>query len=544
MLLAEGLRSVLEAQRAIEFGRAPVRANEPTVKHRSRAARDVAHRLVELVQDTGVAPIQGVWKAIDGGAQGNASPVAWVRVHDATAPKATEGWYVVYLFSEDGQRVFLTVIAGSTSADDETYTQVAGIRRRLGIEQPYAPERLGTGAKAQDYAKVSVWAREYSDDELRSLPESRLVADLREALEVLIDVNGEAPWVPEPGEKGATQVKIAETLRAYRNVVLEGVAGTGKSHLIGDLHAHFGADRVFVQVFHPATSYEDFVEGLRPVEDGFEVRDGVFLQACRRAATAATHAAEQAAAEHLGVAGPRPSPEFVLVIDEINRANTSKVLGDLLYALEPSKRVEAVVAHRVITADLQDPDVDAVYARLQLERQLPGSSRTYRQRLCVPDNLLILGTMNTTDRSVGTIDLALRRRFVFQRLEPLSVQELLGALDDPSTASDLEDWAQLNERLAAISPDALLGHSYFFDFKAARGRCADPDQLHLWRDLLLPQLAEILVAFNAVDRLEEVLGGIDAGGWTLARVGTGIDAYPIPTPKAEAPALLSDVVES
>lgn len=543
MSLPEALRSVLEAQRAIEFRRAPVKANEPTVKQRSRAARDVAQRLADLVADTGIAPVQGVWKAIDGGAQGNASPVAWVRVHDATAPKATEGWYVVYLFSEDGQRVFLTVIAGSTTADNETYARVAEIRRRLGIEQPYPPDRLGSGAKARDYAKVSVWAREYSVDDLRSLPESRLVADLRDGLEVLVDVNGEAPRTPEPGTKEDAQLRIAETLRSYRNVVLEGVAGTGKSHLIGELRAHFGADRVLVQVFHPATSYEDFVEGLRPVEDGFEVRDGVFLQACRRAAAAAASADEPAAGEDPGDAAPGRSPEFVLVIDEINRANTSKVLGDLLYALEPSKRVEAAVAHRVITADVEDPDVDVVFARLQLERQSPDSSRTYRQRLCVPDNLLILGTMNTTDRSVGTIDLALRRRFVFQRLEPLTVQ-LLGALHDPRFASDLEDWAQLNERLAAISPDALLGHSYFFDFKAAQGRSVDPEQLHLWRDLLLPQVAEILVAFNAVDRLEDVLGAINAGGWTLARVGTGIDAYPIPTPKAEAPAFLGDVVES
>ena len=217
--------------------------------------------------------------------------------------------------------------------------------------------------------------------------------------------------------------------------------------------------------------------------------------------------------------------------------------GDLLYALETVEAGRGSGRTPCDTADVEDRDVDVVFARLQLERQSPDSSRTYRQRLCVPDNLLILGTMNTT-RSIGRPDdLALRRRFVFQ-LEPLTVQELLGALHDPRFASDLEDWAQLNERLAAISPDALLGHSYFFDFKAAQGRSVDPEQLHLWRDLLLPQVAEILVAFNAVDRLEDVLGAINAGGWTLARVGTGIDAYPIPTPKAEAPAFLGDVVES
>ena len=546
MQLPDTLLAVLDAQRQIDFGKAPVKANEPTVRQRSLAARAVADRLMELVPGMGVDPVLGVWKASAGGAQGNASPVAWVRVHDATAPKATEGWYVVYLFSEDGRRAFLTVIAGSTTADETTFAKVASIRRQLGVAEPYAASRLGGGVKARDYAKVTVWAREYSIDDLRSAAEDRLLGDLNEALRVLVGLNANAATAGKPDIAEVTLMDvpdtIADTLRAYRNVVLEGVAGTGKSHLIGKLREEFGADRVLVQVFHPATSYEDFVEGLRPVDDGFAVRDGVFLEACRRAAEEASRTAA-AAGVHRQTAESRRSPEFVLVVDEINRANTSKVLGDLLYALEPSKRVDAALSHRVIGAELDDPDVDVVYAVLQLERPVAGTSRSYRQRLCVPDNLFILGTMNTTDRSVGTIDLALRRRFVFQRFEPLSVQVLLEALDDDSFASDLEDWAELNERLATISPDAVLGHSYFFDFKAARARASNPSGLNLWRDLLLPQVAEVLVAFNALDRLEDLLGGIDAGGWTLVKVGTGIDAYPIPRRQAEAPPIDDDTAQ-
>ena len=208
-------------------------------------------------------------------------------------------------------------------------------------------------------------------------------------------------------QEGSSPVNddLIAKLEAYRNVIVEGVAGTGKSHLIQTLKGHFDG-RVRVVVFHPATAYEDFVEGLRPTGPAtFEPRDGVFLAACRQAAQ-------------------DPDNNHVLVIDEINRADTGKVLGDLLFAIEPSKRCRATDAAKILSASHPYSDsADGKFTgvELQLERPGPqsGSNATYRQVLVVPDNLLILGTMNTTDRSVGTIDLALRRRFVFHRLEPL-----------------------------------------------------------------------------------------------------------------------------
>lgn len=369
---------------------------------------------------------------------------------------------------------------------------------------------------------LRLWAR---------LPSSAGVSNAEGLRALLVGASGAAAptglgledSVPDAADPIASDVM--QMLRAYRNVVVEGVAGTGKSHLIAALRKAFTDHRVELMVFHPATAYEDFVEGLRPAaQGGFDVRDGAFLQLCRRAAQAAVDGS---------------SGEWVLVIDEINRANTAKVLGDLLYALEPSKRAAPAWAAHVLDATLQDPvlgEGDVKWLQLQLERpvlrrQRPGrpapAAPVYRQRLVVPDNLLILGTMNTTDRSVGVIDLALRRRFVFHRMSPMDGELLKGRLPTAGLDGDIDEWGALNEKLESISPDALLGHSYFFDFHRARGVADAPGSLNVWRDFLLPQLAEILLAFNATDQLSRLLDGGTTGGYTLRLVGSGVDAYPV-----------------
>ncbi len=332
-----------------------------------------------------------------------------------------------------------------------------------------------------------------------------------------------------PSANQIEQIDVIAKLRAYRNLIVEGVAGTGKSHLIRELRepGNFGK-RVKVVVFHPSTSYEDFVEGLRPHGNGFAPRDGDFLQICREAAKAEGDGKEQDEEE------ARQPLEWVLVIDEINRANTSKVLGDLLYAIEPSKRVKPARADEILSAKVQDPGEgdpkEPHWTRLLLERK-DGEDYFYRQRLIVPDNLYILGTMNTTDRSVGTLDLALRRRFVVHRMNPLEASELKQFLAEHGHGDDLDadvdTWEALNTRLkTGIGPDAMLGHSYFFEFAQASAR-SDHEDLDLWHDLLLPQLAEIIVAFDAVERVKELLSELDTGGSTIEVVGRGVDAHPM-----------------
>jgi AAA domain (dynein-related subfamily)/Mrr N-terminal domain len=302
---------------------------------------------------------------------------------------------------------------------------------------------------------------------------------------------------------------IIDSILAYRNVIVEGVAGVGKSFLIETLSKSGEFAKVLPPiVFHPSSSYEEFVEGLRPSGDSFAPSDGDLLRVLREVAQ-------------------NPQNRYLMVIDEINRANTSRVLGSALLVLEPSKRFPAESFQALLDGAEADPvDLEGRWTRLSLQRNLEDGSQ-FQQRLAIPDNLFILGTMNTTDRSVGTIDLALRRRFVFQRIAPMREDQLIETLDFPLLDDDISIWDKLNQRLAeGVSIDAMLGHSYFFDAKDAMKRTS-PDAVGVWRDLLLPQLAEILFTFNAIDQIPSLLDGLDMGGVSLKVVGKGIDGYPV-----------------
>lgn len=172
-------------------------------------------------------------------------------------------------------------------------------------------------------------------------------------------------------------------LEHKKNLVLQGPPGTGKTWLARRLgYALAGAKdrtRVTAVQFQPSLSYEDFVRGWRPYagEDGkggLRLADGVFLECISAAKT-------------------RPNESFVLVIEEINRGNPAQILGELLTLLEADKRNEGEALR---LAYPRKPD-EVVF---------------------IPDNLHIIGTMNIADRSLALVDLALRRRFAFQTLEP------------------------------------------------------------------------------------------------------------------------------
>lgn len=287
----------------------------------------------------------------------------------------------------------------------------------------------------------------------------------------------------QEGGEGRTLSAVAQaihqSLDEELNVIVEGVAGSGKSHLLDSLRGTY--DEVDVVVFHPSTGYEEFVAGLRPARDGsFEGVAGIFVEACNRAARS-------------------PERKFLLFIDEINRANTSRVFGDLLLPIEKSKRA-SVIDLGLDRALSVDPPLGATSVRLQTpipNEEDPERTEMYRY-LIVPDNLHLLGTMNSTDRSVGTIDLALRRRFIWHELEPLTAEALRQELEDSGKfereTSTRADWDAVLEwyegvngvLMANTGPDARLGHAYVFTastaFAAASG--------------LLSQLAEVIYTFN------------------------------------------------
>lgn len=171
----------------------------------------------------------------------------------------------------------------------------------------------------------------------------------------------------------------AELLQYNYNLVLTGAPGTGKTFAAKRVAELMGATCELVQ-FHPSYDYTDFVEGLRPVDTGdgigFERKDGVFKEFCKRA---------------LRDAEGKP---YVFIIDEINRGEISKIFGELFYSIDSGYRGEA---GRVKT---------------QYQNLVPEDDPFY-EGFYVPENVYIIGTMNDIDRSVESIDFAMRRRFAW-----------------------------------------------------------------------------------------------------------------------------------
>ncbi|MBY4631590.1 McrB family protein [Rhizobium croatiense] len=276
---------------------------------------------------------------------------------------------------------------------------------------------------------------------------------------------------------------VASTPSGYElNTIFYGPPGTGKTFstarraveiclgeapnepaAVRQLYEQLVKDgRIGFVTFHQSYTYEDFVEGLRPRPTasggGFtlEPEAGVLKVIAERAT--------------------KQQRNHVLIIDEINRANISKVLGELITLLEADKRRGASAAITVT---------------------LPYSKSTFS----LPANLYIVGTMNTADRSISLLDTALRRRFVFEELSPDPTKLVDIELDDSALdmAAILES---LNLRLAYfLGGDAQIGHAWFMGAKTK----ADLDRIMAFK--VIPLLREYF--HDDLERVRIVLGGGD-----------------------------------
>ena len=239
---------------------------------------------------------------------------------------------------------------------------------------------------------------------------------------------------------------IETLLYDKRQVIFQGPPGTGKTYVAQALAEHLAGPEgstTLIQ-FHPSYAYEDFVQGFRPKvidgQPGFELRDGPLLQAAERARE-------------------EPDEHHFLVVDEINRGNLAKVFGELYYLLE-----------------YRDKEM-----RLQYSDEL----------FSLPENLHILGTMNTSDRSIALVDLALRRRFYFVEFHPddAPVKDVLRRwLRDK--APDME-WvanvvSKANEKLSD-DRHAAIGPSYFM-----KDGLDDEAVGRIWKHSVLPYIQERL----------------------------------------------------
>jgi|GEM_PF-4692903 len=208
------------------------------------------------------------------------------------------------------------------------------------------------------------------------------------------------------------EIQLRRVLLERHNAIAYGPPGTGKTTAALAIAEAWerdnGTDTVFRTTFHPNYTYEDFVQGFRPIDGGgFALQKGVFLVACEAAVRVAP-------------------ARVLLLIDEINRGDTARIFGELLTYIESDKRG----------------------VEFRLAQDTTASMR-------VPANLFILGTMNTADRSVSLLDVAFRRRFAFVFFPPdasvFNAPPYLAAVDDIHLPTLLR---RINERLREAGVDA------------------------------------------------------------------------------------------
>ena len=260
---------------------------------------------------------------------------------------------------------------------------------------------------------------------------------------------------------------LVAVLKNKKNIILQGAPGVGKTfaakRLAYSIMGEKDEGRIEFVQFHQNYSYEDFMMGYKPVNDGFELKYGIFYRFCQKAAN-------------------QPDKDFFFIIDEINRGNMSKIFGELLMLIERDYRgTKATLAYNGMT-------------------------------FSVPKNLYIIGMMNTADRSLAMIDYALRRRFSFFDIEPgfesVGFMKYQQGLNNETFSLIVSKVQELNKEIAldkSLGKGFCIGHSYF----CGQTECTDEWMQAIVDYDILPMLSEYWFDdMNKLQRWENILRGV------------------------------------